>query len=718
MKRVIAAVPLLLLLATIAGSPPAGAEACSNEARRDKQAPAGAALPECRAYELVTPNALVLQDSSPARASDVGGGLAYYDTHPAPGADSSSYFYLARRTPSAWTVESIGPQDEARAFFENECEQNIFFSPDLSKNIDEEGWFTVAEPGLCKEPGAVLVPEQPLLYRNVFVHDNATDAYQLVNATPSAAAPANAKFQDVSDDFSSIIFSEEAQLTSDAPAEAYDFYVWAGDGIRLLTRLPDGSPTAGELADAAGHRINDGNTLVRGSGLAPVTGAVSADGRRAFFYAGNNLYVRENPDQAQSPVSTGECTDPLLACTRQIDVSRGPGPSGNGVFWWASSNGSRVFFSAESKLTNDSEAVLGKAELYEYDLDSKQLTDITPGSGTVADVRGVTAVSDEGSYVYFVANGVLAPGATPGNCETPEVAGQKCNLYVAHNGSVAFIAKLGHEERWIWQEGFSVLSGERHKPGALWADSSPNGRYLLFSSTESLTGYDNHDVKSGQPDREVFLYDAQASAGSGELSCVSCPSDSSPAHDPFMHVVFGGNNGSSPGGNASWAVNSVLDDGTVLFDTSEALLPQDTNESADVYRYRNGEYALISSGSYAGNSHYLDASPDGTDVYFRTSESLLRVDRDHEHASIYDARIEGGFPEPLPPPSPCVGEACRPPVMAPGPVTEPGSATFSPPKRRQNRRCRHRSKRRQAHRCHHRSGAHHTSGAHDRWRAK
>ena len=48
---------------------------------------------------------------------------------------------------------------------------------------------------------------------------------------------------------------------------------------------------------------------------------------------------------------------------------------------------------------------------------------------------------------------------------------------------------------------------------------SPDGRYLAFMSERSLTGYDNRDAVSGQPDEEeVYLYDAST----GHLACASC----------------------------------------------------------------------------------------------------------------------------------------------------------------------------------------------------
>ena len=55
---------------------------------------------------------------------------------------------------------------------------------------------------------------------------------------------------------------------------------------------------------------------------------------------------------------------------------------------------------------------------------------------------------------------------------------------------------------------------------------SPNGRYLAFMSDEELTGYDNRDAVSGEPDEEVYLYDAVAD----KLVCASCnPTGARPA---------------------------------------------------------------------------------------------------------------------------------------------------------------------------------------------
>ena len=54
---------------------------------------------------------------------------------------------------------------------------------------------------------------------------------------------------------------------------------------------------------------------------------------------------------------------------------------------------------------------------------------------------------------------------------------------------------------------------------------------------------------------------------------------------------------------------------------------------------------------------FIDASADGTDVFFLADDSL--VSSDPGSVDVYDARIGGGFPDP-PVPMPCVGDACQP----------------------------------------------------------
>ncbi len=93
------------------------------------------------------------------------------------------------------------------------------------------------------------------------------------------------------------------------------------------------------------------------------------------------------------------------------------------------------------------------------------LTDLTPANGgAAAGVQGVVVgASEDGSYVYFVANGVLgdgaAHGATPGTAGVREARApsQLCNLYVWHEGVTKLVAVLSGMDDPDW--GAQYLQG-------------------------------------------------------------------------------------------------------------------------------------------------------------------------------------------------------------------------------------------------------------------
>ena len=115
-------------------------------------------------------------------------------------------------------------------------------------------------------------------------------------------------------------------------------------------------------------------------------------------------------------------------------------------------------------------------------------------------------VDRSGRYVYYVAG---AP-ATPG-------------LYLSDllTGERRLVAQLDPGDAPDWEAGAEHLD-----LGELTSRVSGNGRFVAFMSDRSLTGYDNLDASSGQPDEEVYLYDRTADT----LRCVSCdPTGARPA---------------------------------------------------------------------------------------------------------------------------------------------------------------------------------------------
>jgi Tol biopolymer transport system component len=125
--------------------------------------------------------------------------------------------------------------------------------------------------------------------------------------------------------------------------------------------------------------------------------------------------------------------------------------------------------------------------------------------------------------------------------------------------------------------------------------------------------------------------------------------------------------------------HAITDDGSRVFFTSlEQLVPEDTNGKADVYEYdtATGRLHLLSTGQCGCNSTFVDASTDGSNVFFTTSQQLVRFDQDNNR-DLYDARVGGGIAaQNAPPLAQCQGDSCQSPATAPSDVT-PATETHS-----------------------------------------
>jgi len=240
---------------------------------------------------------------------------------------------------------------------------------------------------------------------------------------------------------------------------------------------------------------------------------------------------------------------------------------------------------------------------------------------------------------------------------------------------------------------------------------TPDGLHAAFLSAdpvlaEEVANYDNLDANSGKPDRELYLYDATANGGEGELVCASCnPSGARPAGrvTEVKDNIFSA--ARIPGWITALHPGSLFsaDGHRLFFESFEPLVPRDTNGRGDVYEWEaakdkaectkeiggelfsadsGGCLSLISSGEGAADSELIDASTDGQDVFFTTNSRLVGQDTD-EFVDVYDAREGGGFPPPPVPPPPCEGDACQNPPAPPAAVTPAsegsGPSTNLPP---------------------------------------
>ena len=372
------------------------------------------------------------------------------------------------------------------------------------------------------------------------------------------------------------------------------------------------------------------------------------------------LYLRFNPDKAQSPISGGSCTDPARACTVEGSGSVGPKPA---TYWAATDSGSKALFTIGNE---------GLGDLYSYDAATQTPTQIATG------VRGLLGWSDDLDSIYLVSTDVLDSGAAAG----------KPNLYLWRQGEgTRFIATLG--------PGFNDTPSWSNDPAERTARVTPDGGAVTFLSTAPLTGFDNTDAQSGEADREVFLYDA----GADHLRCVSCnPSGVRPRGKAVFQRFDSWTAAQIPGASYSLHESHVLssDGDRLFFESFEGLDPRDTNETQDVYEWlalgsggceegdssfspeAGGCIALISSGTDPRVSKFIDASADGTDVFIRTVADL--VPDDSEYIDIYDARIGGGLASQHQVATPpCEGEGCRGAGSTVPATPPPGTPSFQGP---------------------------------------
>jgi len=683
--------------------PSARAATCSNEAIRAEQGAAALALSDCRAYELASPESVpsLTKDTKlefgGGKASPSGDAVSYYSRYPASGSQTSSETWLSARTVNGWSLKSLDPQLTPTPTTYAVCQPGVALSENLDAYLLSAGGDLSSSnasgyPGECGIPVEELVAGEPRGYSNLYLR-RGDSPYALVNPAPAGVTPANATYQAASPDLSHIVFSEESMLTPDSEAES-KLFEWVEGTIREVGILPSGdhvSATLGAATEDWGE--GGGGTFL---GLAPVSHAVSADGERVFFEANGNLYLRENAGQA--PAADANCrttSEANLACTLQIDVSKGAGTSGGGLFQFASRDGDRVFFTSDHALTFPSSAQAGKPDLYEFDVSAKQLVDLTVAASGTANVRGISGGSDDGTHLYFVARGVLTGSQQNGQGEVAQ-SGQP-NLYLAREKALTYVATLSP---WETGEGSTTLGGKDRfnwweplpgspKTGRLKTAWSPSGRYLVFSSFKPLTGFDNSPAEPGlcglnEPScEELFLYDAEAD----ELVCISCDATSDKPVGNTRLVERAEFLRLSPG--PRYAPRVVLDDGRVFFDTENPLSPQDEGGFKDVYQYQDGGVSLISSGAAKGGSTFLDASADGSDIFFITPESLVRRDDDGGLPSVYDARVNGGFAEPPLPPAPCAGEQCHPAGPPPPAAPLPATSNFTGSGNVKAKPCRH-----------------------------
>jgi hypothetical protein len=678
-------------------------------------------LPDGRAWELVSPEDKrgvavepLSHEGGLIEAAAGGGAFAFVAAAPVgteepPGnrAPELSQFIATRSSAGSWGTHNITtPNLSAQGVLAGTRREYEAFSSDLSL----AGLFPIE--ALAATETTESSSGLQVYVRNTVCRAPARCYQPLTQTSPAAAgkSPLNAMTTNLK--HVGLNFGPNSLLEWSAEEAS------PGEGhVRTVNILPSGATATGEIGFGAPEsEVNAG-----------ARNAISSDGTRVAWAQRFSTLEGLNQHLYQTIFSNGT-PEPT-----QVDEPNEEAgiPASNvapqAVYMTSSTTGDRLFFTDNQPLTKAaSKPSQFTGDLYVYEHAKpvgERLTDLTPDlnageSSTV--LGGVIGASEDGSYVYFVANGVLAEGASPGTCVWGGVRTAKCNLYMVHNNGSEwekphFIARLSNEDGPDWSA--ENKGRVNYRIVEMTARTSPDGHFLSFMSDQRLTGYNNLDANSGEPDEEVYLFDAS----SGKVVCASCnPTGAEPIGVHDVQESGEGRNllvdrlglwstETEETANAHWLAASVpgwtnLDDheslyqsrylsneGRLFFNASDTLVKQDVNGKEDVYQYEpigvggcasenttGGCVALISSGKSEQESTFLDASESGGDVFFLTSSPLVPAHDTDKAFDIYDARIcnvagaeEACPPTALAPAAPCSGEECR---AAPTP-----QPTYGPP---------------------------------------
>jgi hypothetical protein len=578
-------------------------------------------LPDCRAYELVSPSnagntsleaggPYAPQATSPSRFA-FGGFFGTIDGTGEPvgvGRD----LYVATRTSSGWVTRYVGIPGTQTARVGGPPAEG--FSPplegiranlDLSEVIDwDRGQTFFVCCGLRGSFAPYLwTAEGSPLGRLP------TNLSEVPQSELDISEGGYVGGVGISPDFSNYVFSASIPFAPGGleavPGSAYDNDVEAGT-VTLISKTESGEDIPAGVGSS--HPYIE-------------FPAVSTDGSHILMStegAGGNLHLYMAVDGIHH-YDVSVDTDGLVHAVDYIGMT---------------ADGSKVLFASTAQLsaddTDDSSDIFMWTEA-----NPGEVTRISTGSGGAGNSDACVAAWTTGCGALPIKTGVrsdnsvasidgttyfYSPEQLDGGNGTP---GQR-NLYRFSDGQVRFVATL-----------FGSATVNR-------IQLSPNADHLALVTSATLT------PQSTGGHLAMYAIDPATDA----IKCVSCnPNGTEPSYD-----VAASQNGLF-----------MSDDGRTFFSTRDSLVSQDTNGLIDSYEFVDNRPQLLTSGTGDQDSGtgFVAVSANGVDAYLATKESFVGQDTVGPFLKFYNARVGGGIPFAVEP-APCAAaDECHGPSNAP-----------------------------------------------------
>ena len=639
---------------------------CPNAAVR--QQTGSAYLPDCRAYELVSParaggSVLSPQGPSSPYAANRFAFSGFFNSIPNSG-DPGGTLYVATRTANGWVTRYVG----------------------LSGN-EAFGQAGYPGEGSIVGNGAVLADRELSRFLTWRVEE-----INLLTAEPTSWAPYawdnSGKFLGrLPTNLDQVPGADESEYRGDVKLSAdSNHYVFSSVGTAFAPGGLAASPGSVYDNEIATGTLSVVSKLPNGDDI-PKDGLAAT----ATEYIRVPAVSRDGSHILMSTAAQGGTTHLYMRVdnTDSYEVSLGEDLINHGVeFDGMTDDGTRVYFTTTAQMTGDDTD--SSADLYQWSENGgiPVLTRLSAGSESSGNGN-----SCQPSFEWTTGCSVqVVPVEHPfflslrNNTIDSAIAAERGDVYFYSPEELDGARGVpGKMNLYIWREGLvrHVATLEPPDRAASRINVSRNGAHMAFVTKTRVTPYDN-DGRA-----QMYTYDPDTR----RLNCVSCIPDGS---KPTSEV------------EASQNGNFLTEDGRAFFSTVDPLTTRDANGIRDVYEYVDGRAQLISTGTgdndgSLGNTPIglVGVSADGTDVFISTYETLVGQDENGPFLKFYDARVGGGFPfnkpaAPCEAADECHGASSLPPapkqIGTGASLGEGGNATVEKPKKAKKKKKKKRKK--------------------------